>query len=136
MHNIKQSDLPSNRAFGFLFSFLSIALFCYSYGFKQEIILLYASIIAATFFTFFTIFAPNFLSPLNRAWFKVGHFMGKLVSPIFLVFIFFILITPVACITRIFGRDQLLLIKNTEISSYWVKKSSVDSSLTSFKDQY
>ncbi len=136
MINIKSIKLPSNRKFGFLFFFLSIILFCYTYFVKDNITAAYGFITAAFFFALVAIFAPKLLYPLNRTWFEVGKLMGKLVSPIVLGAIFFLLITPVAFITRIFGRDQLLLSKNKADSSYWVKRDPVDRSLESFKNQF
>jgi hypothetical protein len=59
--------------------------------------------------------------------------MGKFVSPIVLGIIFFLLITPVAIITRLFGRDELL-IKKREVPSYWIEKEAIDPD--SFKDQF
>jgi hypothetical protein len=73
------------------------------------------------------------LAPLNRAWFGLSLFLGKVVSPIVLSIIFFVLIAPVALITRLFGRDALLL-KKRQASTYWVDKESIEPG--SFKNQF
>ena len=88
---------------------------------------------AAVIFVVVTIFIPTALTPLNRAWFALSLFLGKVVSPIVLSAIFFVLIVPVAVITRLFGRDALLL-KKRQVSSYWVHKESIDPE--SFKNQF
>jgi hypothetical protein len=59
--------------------------------------------------------------------------LGKVVSPITLSIIFFVLIVPIAFITRLFGRDVLSLEKR-QVSSYWVDKESLDPE--SFKNQF
>jgi hypothetical protein len=59
--------------------------------------------------------------------------LGKIVSPVILSVIFFIMIVPVSVITRAFGRDVLLL-KKREVPSYWVDKESIEPD--SFKNQF
>ena len=68
------------------------------------------AVFALTISTLFAIAAfltPQILSPLNRLWFCLGLLLGKIVSPIVLALIFFVLITPVSLVTRLFGRDEL-----------------------------
>jgi hypothetical protein len=48
--------------------------------------------------------------------------MGKLISPLVLGVIFFLIITPVALLTRIFGRDELRLRIPKKSSTYWVSR--------------
>jgi hypothetical protein len=61
--------------------------------------------------------------------------LGKIVSPIVLGLIFFVLITPAALITRLFGRDELKIKKRT-VESYWVDRSTLGLESESFKNQY
>ena len=89
--------------------------------------------VAAVIFALMTICIPTALAPLNRAWFALSLFLGKVVSPIVLSIIFFILIVPVAVTTRLFGRDTLLL-KKRQVLSYWVDKESIEPE--SFKNQF
>ena len=65
----------------------------------------------------------------------VGFFLGTVISPIIMGFIFFIMFTPLAVLMRIFGRDELKL-KPESASSYW--KSRVPNKITSksFKNQF
>ena len=106
------------------------------YFVKANNLLALISLTLAALSAFLTIFSPTTLYPLNKAWFNVGNLLGSIFSPIFLGFIFFILISPVAIVSRIFGRDELLLKKNEKNSTYWVKKDPVEQSLKSFKNQF
>ena len=76
---------------------------------------------------------PNILESLNYFWFRIGMFLGAIISPVIIGGIFFILITPIAILTRIFGRD-VLLIAHKNASTHWVERSSVEES--SFKNQF
>ena len=124
--------MPSNQKFGWLFS----AIFAAGFGYFQSTHSPRWAIISgslAILFTLLTIYVPVALAPLNRTWFTFGLFLGKVVSPIVLSVIFFILITPVAMVTRFFGRDALLIEKR-EVSTYWVEKETIDPE--SFKNQF
>jgi len=129
-----QIILPSNKKFGLFFSFIFFvtAVYLNSIGQKNLSYYLYS-----TSFIFFIIafFKPAFLLPLNRIWMYVGFFLGTVISPIIMGFIFFIMFTPLAVLMRIFGRDELKL-KPESASSYW--KSRVPNKITSksFKNQF
>ena len=61
--------------------------------------------------------------------------MGKVVSPIVLGILFFIVISPVAIVTRLFGRDVLLLRKRN-VNSYWIERNPPGPQPESFKEQF
>lgn len=73
--------------------------------------------------------------PINRAWYQLGVLLGRIVNPVVLGLLFFLLITPVAILGRMFGRDPLRL-KRRNIESYWIERSPVGPSPDSFKNQY
>jgi hypothetical protein len=73
--------------------------------------------------------------PLNKLWFGLGILLGKIISPIVLGIMFFILITPVALATRAFGRDELKL-KKRNLNTYWVSRNPAGPAKDSFKNQY
>ena len=122
----------SNQKFGWLFSAIFVIIFLHFY-LKQFTGVAIASLILAATFALMAIFAPSKLAPLNRAWFALSLFLGKIVSPIVLSMIFFVVIVPPALITRLLGRDVLLLQKR-KVSSYWIEKESIDPE--SFKNQF
>ena len=124
--------MSSNQKFGWLFT----TIFGIGFGYFQSKHSLGCAIFSAflaTLFACVTLFHPSLLTPLNKAWFSLSLFLGKVVSPMVLSIIFFVLITPVALITRLVGRDVLLL-KKRSVSSYWINKESIESE--SFKNQF
>ncbi len=64
--------------------------------------------------------AAPWLTPLTRGWLWLGHLLGVVNSYVILALVFFLLITPVALLFRILGRDSLRL-KQVKASSYWLK---------------
>jgi len=130
----KENHLPSNKKFGLFFSAIFVLIAVYVYlKFRVEF-----AVFALTISTLFAIAAfltPQILSPLNRLWFCLGLLLGKIVSPIVLALIYFVLITPVSLVTRLFGRDELKIKKRT-VESYWVDRSPPGPPSESFKNQY
>ena len=68
------------------------------------------------------------LSPLNKIWFKFGIFLGKIVSPLIMGIIFFLIVTPIAILMRLLRKD-LLNLKYNNNESYWIKKSGPKSKM-------
>jgi hypothetical protein len=128
----KSPNIPSNQKFGSLFTTIFVVGFFY-FNLEPSKWLSIGSALLAALLALITIFVPSSLSPLNKAWFALGAFLGKVVSPIVLSIIFFVMIVPVALITRLFGRDVLLL-KKRHVFSYWVVREPIDAD--SFKNQF
>ncbi len=124
----------TNKTFGFFFStiFGLLTIFMYDGTIK---ILDYA-LIALTLFTFLlTIFLPKYLSVFKFFWFKLGHYIGKFTNPIVLGIIFFAIISPIAILMRILGRDELEIYSKPK-NSFWKKRKIIDKKITSFKNQF
>lgn len=132
---LAMENIPSNRSFGILFSFIFGLLLTYRFsadaGFKE--CLFYLTIIICLLMATFV--KPNLLRPFNIAWFILGQILGRLTSPIIWTIFFYSLITPIAVVTKIFGRDELR-IKNQKLESYWIERDSKLYNKDSFKNQF
>ena len=62
------------------------------------------------------------LTPLTRAWMTLGALLHRVVSPVVLGAIYFLIITPVAWGMRAFGRDALSRRLDPQCRSYWVDR--------------
>ena len=51
--------------------------------------------------------APSSLRVVYRIWMRIGLLLNRIVSPIVLGFIFFIVVTPIGLIARVFGQDSM-----------------------------
>ena len=117
---MKDIKLPSNRNFGIVFFvvFLLIALYPFTYGGELRIWSLIISIILLIL----GFFNSKILAPLNKIWFKFGIFLGKIISPLIMGIIFFLVVTPIGLIMRLLGKDVLNL-KYNKNKSYWIEKN-------------
>lgn len=79
--------------------------------------------------------APNLLKGPNRLWYGLGQLLGRIVSPVVLGLMFLILITPLALIMRLAGRDALRIRKRA-VDSYWIRREPAGPQPESFRNQY
>ena len=131
--NFSDIELPSNKKFGFFFTFV-FAILAFYFLFIDSILWAQALAILAVFFLLITVIIPQVLLPLNKLWMRLGLLLGMIVSPIVLGIIFFGLVTPYGVVMRMFGRDELRL-KFTKKSSHWISRSESIKS-DSFKNQF
>ena len=116
----------SNKSFGIVFFivFLLIGIWPIlnneSYRFWALVISLVFLILGLT--------NSKLLTPFNILWFKLGIFLGKIVSPMVMGIIFFFVVTPTAILMRLFKKD-LLNLKYNDSKSYWIKKDEIKSKM-------
>ena len=118
--------ISSNRSFGIVFFvvFLLIAIYPLSYNGEIRI----WSIVISFIFLILGLLNSKILAPLNKIWFKFGILLGKIVSPLIMGAIFFLVVTPIGIILRLMGKDVLNL-KYNKNKSYWIENSSPKSKM-------
>ena len=118
--------ISSNRSFGIVFFvvFLLIALYPLLEGNDLRI----WSLIISFIFLALGLINSKILTPLNRLWFKFGLLLGKFISPLIMGIIFFVVVTPIGIMMRLFKKD-LLNLKYNKKESYWIEKSGPKSKM-------
>ena len=112
--------LGSNRSFGIVFFIVFVLIAIYPLINQGEVRIW--SLIISFLFLFFGLLNSKILTPLNKLWFRFGLFLGKIISPIIMGVIFFLVVTPIGLLMRFFGKDVLNLKLNKKKSSYWIEK--------------
>jgi len=112
--------LGSNRSFGIVFFIVFLLIAIYPLINQGEVRIW--SLIISFLFLFLGLLNSKILTPLNKLWFRFGLFLGKIVSPIIMAVIFFLVVTPIGLLMRLFGKDVLNLKLNKKKSSYWIEK--------------
>ncbi len=120
MSNYKNLKISSNRSFGIVFFIFFLVIAIYPLLDGRE--LRYWSLIISFLFLILGLLNSKILSPLNKLWFKFGLLLGSIVSPIVMGIVFFCVITPIAIIMKILGKDLLNLKKNKK-NTYWIEKN-------------
>ena len=111
--------LPSNRNFGLVFCIIFFVISLWPILNQNEF--RYWAFFVSLIFLILAILNSKILTPLNKIWFYFGIALGKLVSPIVMGFIFFLVVTPIGIIMRLLGKDILNLKKKNK-GSYWINK--------------
>ena len=86
------------------------------------------SILISLIFLILGILNSKVLTPLNKAWFRFGVFLGNFVSPIIMGIIFFLVVTPIGLLMKLLGKDLINLKKNNE-KTYWIQRNKIKSSM-------
>ena len=126
-------ELPSNRKFGFFFTFVFAVTAAYFY-YSETIGLAYVFVAIAFVFLIVTLVKSDTLLPLNKLWMRFGLLLSMIVSPIVLGIIFFGLFTPIAVLMRLAGRDEMKLNFSRKPSHWTLRHEPIKTD--SFKNQF
>ncbi len=111
--------ISSNRSFGILFCvvFALIAI----WPLMQNQPIRFWPIPFSFIFLVLGLINSKLLNPLNLAWVKFGELLGRVVAPVVMAIVYFIILTPIGLFMRIIGKD-LLKTKFSKKNSYWIKR--------------
>ena len=113
--------VSSDRSFGIVFFivFVVAGTWMLLKGQSAGWLMLVSSIILLVI----TLARPSILGSLNRAWFKFGLLLSRVVNPLILGVVFFLVITPMAVTRRLLGKDSLNLKFKSSLKSYWINRN-------------
>ena len=111
--------ISSNRSFGILFSivFAIIAFWPIINGNPLRLWAIPISVI----FLVLGLLNSKLLNPLNIVWVKFGELLGRIIAPIVMALIYFIIVTPIGLFMRLIGKD-LLNLKFSKVNTFWIKR--------------
>ena len=118
--------IGSNRSLGIVFFTVFLIIATYPLIDNGEI--RKWSLILSLVFLILGLLNSKILYPLNKIWFKFGLLLGKLVSPLIMAIIFFLVVTPIGILMRILNKD-LLNLKFNKSKSYWIEKNEQKSKM-------
>ena len=107
--------ISSNRSFGIVFFIVFLIIALYPLTYSEEIRVWSATV--SLIFLVLGLFNSKILTPLNKLWFKLGILLGKIISPIIMGIIFFLVVTPIGLLMRLLGKDliNLKILKQTQL---------------------
>lgn len=112
------------RKFGILIGLIAIVITIY---FTSPYFISIYSIIffgIGIYLLIFGIFFPKKLSSLYKIWMGVAFALGWVVSRFLLTIIFFLVLTPIALLAKIFRKRFLFIEMNKTKNSYWILKKN------------
>ena len=79
---------------------------------------------------------PLSLRPVYAAWMKIAHLIGWVNTRVLLMCIFYVIISPIGLLMKIFGKDLLAKKIDKGKKSYWIKIEQKDVDLTQYGKQF
>jgi hypothetical protein len=124
----------SDRTFGYVFAgfFGLVAIFSFVTGGHRWPYWLAGALIFAAV----AVIRPGVLAPLNKVWMRIGLVLHMIVSPLILGLLFYVFVTPVGLLMRLFGKDPLRLRMDPQADSYWIRRDPAGPAGDSFTNQF
>ncbi len=113
-------EKSSDQSFGLVFTVFFIIVACWPLW-KHGPLRVWALGLGGLFLLF-SLLLPTALSPLNRAWTLLGALLHRMVSPLSLCIVFFLVVTPMALLLKARGKDLLRLRSDPKADSYWIPR--------------
>lgn len=108
-----------NKSFGILFFIIFLIISVWPLLSNSSV--RYWSLFISIIFLLLTIFNSSSLTLANKLWMMLGYSLGSIISPIVMGIIFFLVVTPISLLMRLFGKDTMnLKMKNQK--TYWIDK--------------
>jgi hypothetical protein len=123
----------SPRSFGFLFAvvFSIIGVLPLWNGRPMRI----WSLVTASVFFLVALVGPAALAPMSRLWQQVGLLLHRLVNPVVMAVLFYVVITPFGVAMRLFGRGlSTQLSRDRAATTYW--RSRTQSPSATMRNQF
>ena len=112
---------------------ISLILFSISILIVSDILISYLTLYLGIILLIFSLIYPNLIKPIFYLWVKIGFFISKIINPIILSIIYFLIFCPFGLILRKFN----LLEFNSELNDKTFWKEKVNNTQTiNFKDQF
>ena len=86
--------------------------------------------VASAVFLALALWAPNVLYWPNRLWLALGLLLNKIMQPIVLAVVFYLVVTPIGLMMRLTGKDPLRLKLDKDAKSYWLERDHPPGSMS------
>ena len=130
-HDVK---IGSERNFGFVFAGFFALLSGLAWWNASALLFYWLG--ASASFLVVALVAPRLLAPLNLLWFKFGLLLNAIVSPVIMGLLFFVTITPIGWLMRLFGARPLNLKFDRAAQTYWIRRDPPGPPPASLKNQF
>ena len=92
--------------------------------------------IISTLFLFLGLVLPVLLKPIQKIWMVLALIMGWFMTRIILIILFYLIVTPIGLLARLFGKDFLNTKFNKNADSYWIPKKEAPFDKKNYENQF
>lgn len=126
--------IASERSFGVIFSILFFTLAVLAWRRQSAILPIY--ITAGSVTLALTLIAPFILRPLNLAWGRLGLLLHKVMTPVIMALMFFVVFLPLGFALTFFKKLSLQKSFDKELKTYWISRPESSPTPASMKNSF
>ena len=134
LHREQRVDVSSDRSFGLVMSGALLLLGLWPV-LSAKAVRPWA-LVAAIVLAGIAMLAPRVLHRPNLLWARLGLLLGKIVSPVVLGVLFFLVLAPFGIVMRALGKDPLRLTIDRDATTYWIERNPPGPAPGSMTDQF
>ena len=122
-HTVPELDRKGLRDFGLTFGAAVVIIFALFFPWVLDLDWpAWPWLIAAAFWAL-ALIRPLWLRPVYRAWMRFGLLASRVMTPLVLGIVFFVIISPMAIVMRLMGKDPMQRSLDPDHKSYRVKST-------------
>lgn len=91
---------------------------------------------AAAVMLLIALIRPALLAPFNRVWTRLALLLSKIMNPVIMAILFFLVVAPIGLLMRLFNKRPLALGFEPEAESYWIERKPAGPLPGSMKNQF
>jgi len=84
----------------------------------------------------FGILLPQLLKPINKVWMELAIVLGFIMTRVILTTLFYLVITPIGFLAKIFGKKFMNLKYDRSAKTYWEKRTSIQKKTIDYERQF
>jgi hypothetical protein len=96
---------------------------------------IYFAVIGGLLILFGALF-PQLLKPLNRIWMSLAIVLGFIMTRVILTTLFYLVITPIGFLAKIFGKKFMALKYDRSAKTYWEKRTTIQKKQIDYERQF
>jgi hypothetical protein len=82
------------------------------------------------------ILLPQLLNPINKVWMGLAIVLGFIMTRVILTTLFYLVITPIGFLAKIFGKKFMDLKYDRSAKTYWEKRSIIQKKQIDYERQF
>lgn len=123
MHSIPELDRQGLRKFGITTGLIVAGLFGIFFPWLLEVGFVRWPWILCSILVVMGLLTPMALNPVYKVWMKFGLMMSRFTTPLIMGLVFFLVITPIAIIIKVMGKDAMKRKLAEDVSTYRIEST-------------
>ncbi len=84
----------------------------------------------------FALMSPGILKPFNKLWMTIALILSWIMTRVILIILFYLALSPVSLLAKLFKKDFLNTGNKNDESSYWIKRDNKKLSASEYERQF